>query len=52
MFALDTLMCHIENDLEELIPAKRKKEEAVSSDSEEENSSDYSDSYSSESESD
>ena len=44
MFALDTLMCQVENDLEDLSPAKRNKRiESSSSDSEEdEDSSDCS----------
>ena len=40
MYALDTLMCHVENDLEELNPAKRAKKESFSSESDDENSSD------------
>ena len=29
MFALDSLMCHIESDLEDLTPAKRKKKNTL-----------------------
>ena len=40
MFALDTLMCQVENDLEDLSPAKRNKRiESSSSDSEEDEDS-------------
>ena len=44
MFALDSLMCQVENDLEDLVPEKRMKAASSSSESEEESQSDASES--------
>ena len=46
VFALDTLMCQVENDLENLNPAKKLREESSSCESEPENDSENSESSS------
>ena len=46
IFALDTLMCQVENDLENLNPAKKLREESSSCESEPENDSENSESSS------
>ena len=46
VFALDSLMCQVENDLENLNPAKKLREETTSCESELENDSENSESSS------